>query len=70
MLDLPADQGGVSEAERVSVWEAMKTLASDEREIVMLATVQGLHHTRGFRNAWDSAWNGQQQTASDPEKTS
>lgn len=41
MLDLPADQGGVSEAERVSVWEAMKTLASDEREIVMLATVQG-----------------------------
>ena len=41
MLDLPADQGGVSEAERVSVWEAMKALASDEREIVMLATVQG-----------------------------
>lgn len=30
----------------------------------------GLHHTRGFRNARDSAWNGQQQTASDPEKTS
>ena len=41
MLDLPSDQGGVSDAERVSVWEAVKTLAPDEREIVMLATVQG-----------------------------
>ena len=41
MLDTPAEPEAVSQTDKISVWEAVQSLAEDERQIVMLATVQG-----------------------------
>ena len=41
MLDTPAEPETVSQTDKISVWEAVQSLAEDERQIVMLATVQG-----------------------------
>ena len=41
MLDMPAEPESVSQTDKISVWEAIKSLAEDERQIIMLATVQG-----------------------------
>lgn len=41
MIDLPDDHSGVSNTDKVTVWDAMAGLSAEERQIVMLATVQG-----------------------------
>ncbi|MEG2174353.1 MAG: RNA polymerase sigma factor [Oscillospiraceae bacterium] len=41
MVDLPAPDTGVSSFEHVSVHDALSTLTEQERQIVVLATVQG-----------------------------
>ena len=41
MIETPAEQESVSQTEKISVWEAVNTLPEDEKQIVMLATVQG-----------------------------
>ena len=41
MLDTPAEPEAVSQTDKISVWEAIHSLAEDERQIIMLATVQG-----------------------------
>lgn len=41
MLETPAQPESVSPAEKVTVWDAVNSLSEEERQIVMLATVQG-----------------------------
>lgn len=41
MVDVPSAPEGVSPTEKISVWDAVSTLSEEERQIIMLATVQG-----------------------------
>lgn len=41
MVDFPSTPDGVSPSEKISVWDAVSTLSEEERQIIMLATVQG-----------------------------
>lgn len=41
ILEEPSQPDGVSPSDKISVWDAVSTLSEDERQIIMLATVQG-----------------------------
>ncbi|WMJ84035.1 RNA polymerase sigma factor [Oscillospiraceae bacterium LTW-04] len=41
LLEEPSVPDGVSPSDKISVWDAVGTLAEEERQIIMLATVQG-----------------------------
>lgn len=41
LIDLPDVKGGLCPSDKVSVWDAVSTLSPGEREILLLATVQG-----------------------------
>ncbi|MBP1576933.1 MAG: RNA polymerase sigma factor [Oscillospiraceae bacterium] len=41
MIETPAETENVSQTEKITVWDAVNSLAEEERQIVMLATVQG-----------------------------
>lgn len=41
MIEAPAQPENVSQTERITVWDAVNSLEEQERQIVMLATVQG-----------------------------
>lgn len=41
ILEEPSMPDGVSPSDKISVWDAVETLSEEERQIVMLATVQG-----------------------------
>lgn len=41
MVDEPTIPDGVSPTDKISVWDAVSTLSEEERQIIMLATVQG-----------------------------
>jgi len=41
MIETPAEPESVSQTDKISVWQAVESLEKDEREIIMLATVQG-----------------------------
>lgn len=41
ILEEPSMPDGVSPSDKISVWDAVGTLSEDERQIIMLATVQG-----------------------------
>ena len=41
MIETPAEPEAVSQTDKISVWQAVESLEKDEREIIMLATVQG-----------------------------
>lgn len=41
ILEEPSVPDGVSQSDKISVWDAVGTLSEDERQIIMLATVQG-----------------------------
>ncbi|MFV0497712.1 MAG: RNA polymerase sigma factor [Candidatus Fimivivens sp.] len=41
LLDEPSVPDGIEPSDKISVWDAVNTLAEEERQIIVLATVQG-----------------------------
>ncbi len=41
ILEEPSTPDNISQSDKISIWDAMETLSEEERQIVMLATVQG-----------------------------